>query len=196
MKENLELWNNVNKTDPEFTKKVSYGTRKFTAIDPTYQIKNATEMFGRYGTTWGIRDIDIEIIETVSPQKVAILTCEFFTPEGTVSTGNSISIVSVKGATDTDFLKKIITNTISKELSRLGFNADVFLGKFDDERYVNMLKDSKNNDELEKHKTAISLIDKVPDLKKYWDKNKGAGVEFAKLIGDRKKVISTENENS
>jgi len=37
-------------------------------------------------------------------------------------------------------MKKATTDGITKCLSMLGFNADVFLGKFDDNKYVQELK--------------------------------------------------------
>ena len=72
---NLELWNKVQKTDPDMTKKVTFG-REFTAIDPTYQMKNATEQFGRYGTTWGLKNISIDYID-IGVEKLAVLQATF-----------------------------------------------------------------------------------------------------------------------
>ena len=37
---------------------------------------------------------------------------------------------------DDEAFKKIETNTVSKALAKLGFNADVFMGKFEDNNYV------------------------------------------------------------
>ena len=37
---------------------------------------------------------------------------------------------------DEDAYKKIITNTIGKSLSYLGFGADVYMGKFEDANYI------------------------------------------------------------
>jgi len=131
---NLQLWDSVEKTDPKFTKKVAFG-RGFTSVDAMYQIKQATDKFGRYGHKWGIRDISIDYVDA-KEQKLAVLTAIFFSPEGEVSTSNSVFVVDAKGRVDEEFSKKLLTNTITKELSRLGFSADVFLGKFDDDRYV------------------------------------------------------------
>ena len=49
----LELWNKVCKSDPKYLKKVSFGQRSFTAIDPQYQIRSATDQFGPVGEGWG-----------------------------------------------------------------------------------------------------------------------------------------------
>lgn len=37
---------------------------------------------------------------------------------------------------DDDCIKKVQTDAITKGLSRLGFNADVFMGRFDGNKYV------------------------------------------------------------
>ena len=46
-----------------------------------------------------------------------------------------------KGRLDSDAGKKATTDGITKLLSQLGFNADVFLGKFDDQKYVDDLRE-------------------------------------------------------
>ena len=37
---------------------------------------------------------------------------------------------------DDDCIKKVQTDALTKGLSKLGFNADVFMGRFDDNKYV------------------------------------------------------------
>ncbi|MFQ5631094.1 MAG: hypothetical protein ACE5I1_20160, partial [bacterium] len=41
---------------------------------------------------------------------------------------------------DDECIKKVVTDAETKALSKLGFNADVFLGLFDDSRYVDDLR--------------------------------------------------------
>ena len=48
MSGNLKLWNEVEKTNPAHTKKVTFG-RSITAIDPYRQIQAATKQFGPAG---------------------------------------------------------------------------------------------------------------------------------------------------
>ena len=55
MKNNLKLWNSVQKTDPKYTKTVNFG-RKFTSINAHYQVKCMTEAFGQKGKSWGVKD--------------------------------------------------------------------------------------------------------------------------------------------
>lgn len=132
MSDKLELWNKVCETNPADTKQVSFG-RKFTAIDAYSQIRSATKQFGAYGENWGIREIN----HTFVPGTTMVLAVgTFFIPNGESVISSSIFYVSEKGKPDDDFAKKLETDMITKALSRLGFNADVFLGKFDDNKYV------------------------------------------------------------
>ena len=84
MKNNLELWSAVEKTDPNHTKKAN--------------VKGSGEF------------------ETI----------------------NTISIYKDNAQTkvDDDLAKKVETDTLTKSLSKLGFSADIFLGRYDDVRYV------------------------------------------------------------
>ena len=136
-KNNLELWDSVQETNPADTKKVSFG-RKFTAIDAYSQIKRATDVFGPYGSLWGIKSI----VHTFVPNTNMVMgEAQFFytpvgSPNGEFPVTSSILYISEKGKIDDEFAKKLETDMITKALSRLGFNADVFMGKFDDNRYV------------------------------------------------------------
>jgi len=51
--DNLNIWNKLSKSDPKYLKKVSFGSRSFTAIDPQYQVRMMTEQFGPVGVGWG-----------------------------------------------------------------------------------------------------------------------------------------------
>lgn len=70
---------------------------------------------------------------------------------------SSILYVSEKGKTDDDFAKKLETDMITKALSRLGFNADVFMGKFDDNKYVAKMKEKFNKPEYIDEKRIAEL---------------------------------------
>jgi len=143
---NMALWNKVEKTNPKFTRLISYGQRRFTAIGAYYQIKTATQIWGPYGKTWGLKNSELEITK-IGNVDMAIYKALFYYPEGEFEIRNSIKI------TDDEFLKKLETDTLTKALSRLGFNADVFLGLFEDLRYVNDLKKEFGEDKSEASQT-------------------------------------------
>jgi hypothetical protein len=136
--EGLKLWEKVEKTDPAHTKPVSFGSRKFTAIDPYWQIRAATEQFGPAGIGWGWT---VQRVDYLPTNHVAVLVRLWIT---TLNAGPAIeqwgqtSLFMDKNEKmkDSDCMKKATTDAITKCLSYMGFNADVFLGKFDDNKYV------------------------------------------------------------
>ena len=141
MSDNLELWNKVEKTDYNYTKEANVKGNKITSIAPQYQILNATKHFGIYGVTWGFKDIEVDY--TLVPVcGLVYWKAIFFFPNGEFPATNSISIWRDGAMTKADdqFAKKVETDSLTKCLSKLGFNADIFLGKFDDPRYVNDIK--------------------------------------------------------
>ena len=140
-KDNLELWNKVEKTNPNYTKKANVKGNNITSIAPQFQLMNATEHFGVYGSTWGFKDINIDY--TLVPVcGLVYWSATFFFPNGEFPATNSVSIWRDGAMTKADdqFAKKVETDTLTKCLSKLGFNADIFLGKFDDNRYLDEVK--------------------------------------------------------
>lgn len=158
--ENLDFWNTVEETDPNFTKPVTYGGRKFTTIDAYYQIKTATEMWGMYGSDWGLFDLEYTPIEN-TPLMHLKAQFKYPSPYGSVVSfpiTTAVKVVSGKGQFDPDFAKKAETSLITKSLSRLGFNADVFLGKFDDNIYVDELRSEYAVTYTEEQKTKFDEL--------------------------------------
>jgi hypothetical protein len=137
VKNNLELWNKVEKTNPKYTKKAKVGGMNITAIAPQYQIMMVTEQFGTYGKTWGFKNIELDY-SLIEKYDMVVFKGIFFFPEGQFEIINSykLFINNAKTMLDDNFAKKIETDTLTKAISKLGFNADIFLGKFDDVRYV------------------------------------------------------------
>lgn len=156
----MRIWNRVCKTDVDHTKQVSFG-RKFTAIDAHSQIMEATRVFGPVGTGWGYSN-EFGTIDTGREIfvycDVTIWYTEYHTWEGMPAPKNAKTFGPIRGMAclqgldksdkpkpaDHDAAKKAMTDAITKGLSHLGFNADVFLGQFDDNKYVQELKAEKN----------------------------------------------------
>lgn len=131
----MKLWREVCKTDPAHTKKVSM-RGGFTAIDPQYQLQVATELWGPYGAAWGIRHCNWSMIELAAfPKPTMVLDAEFFYPGGEFEISSDMPFQP-----NDDCRKKLLTAVRSKALSLLGFNADVFMGQYDDEKYVAEMK--------------------------------------------------------
>ena len=134
---NLSLWNRVEKTNPKYTKKAKVGGMSITAIAPQYQIMMVTEQFGIYGKTWGFKNIQLDY-SLIEKYDMVVFKGTFFFPGGQFEIINSykLFINNAKTMLDDNFAKKIETDTLTKAISKLGFNADIFMGKFDDVRYV------------------------------------------------------------
>lgn len=154
---NMKIWDMVSRTDPDHTKTVEFG-RKFTAIDAHSQIMAATQQFGPIGAGWGYHtEYGFEHIG----EQHLIVWCDLTlwwkewgqwegmaTPSDPRTYGpiRGMALLTAKDKTklpDTDASKKAMTDALTKSLSHLGFNADVFLGQFDDNKYVTELKKDK-----------------------------------------------------
>ena len=131
MKDNMDIWNAVEKTDPKHTKAVNQ-RGGFTAIGANYQIMNATKQFGPIGSGWGYT---VDKFERMDSMVIAHVT--FWHGNRANVFGPILGCAEMFGKkADSDAPKKAMTDAITKALSQLGFNADVFLGKFDDNKYV------------------------------------------------------------
>lgn len=149
----MRIWQKVDETDPSHTKKVTFG-RQFTAIDAHSQVMEATRQFGPVGEGWGYNTefgtIEIPGDRVLAYCDVTLWWAEDGEWEGNKVPGNQRRYGPVRGSCwlvnyavkdnkiqlDHDAFKKAMTDGITKALSHLGFNADVFLGKFDDNKYV------------------------------------------------------------
>ena len=144
MSENLKLWQAVEKTDPKYTKAFSKaGGFSGTAINATYLLRKATEQWGPIGGTWGPMVEDEKYVPGADGTVIHVLRVKFRHPGGEFHTYGQTTFVgkNKNGAfTDEEAPKKSLTDAITKALAMLGFSADVFLGLYDDNKYVNDMK--------------------------------------------------------
>ena len=142
---NLKLWDSVEKTDPSFTKFVNQ-RGGYTAINPQYQLKIATETFGPYGKGFGLSSSSfnytmLDLFKTVIHEAVFFYVVDGQRHEFPIHNAIEVVVTTKKGPYfDVDFAKKVETNTVSKALSKLGFNADIFMGLTEDEDYRNCVE--------------------------------------------------------
>lgn len=167
-KEHLDLWKEVETTDPDRTKPVTFG-RKFTAIDAHYQVKTATKIFGPVGLGWGYETTNgITVVDTTLAFAWCDLTLWYLTnitkeelkkrgTFGPIRGCAELVFLDKNGArkTDHDATKKAVTDALTKALSHLGFNADVFEGRFDDNKYVEDLREEKRRDQQDAQKKHL-----------------------------------------
>jgi hypothetical protein len=155
---NSQLWESVEKTDRNFTKTVAQ-RGGYTSICPQYQLGEATKVFGPYGKGFGlsVSKLDMALFESIG--LVVHNAVFFYVLDGERCEFPINNAIEAKKTTkngpyvDVDFAKKVETNTVSKALSKLGFNADVFMGLFDDVEYLRELDAElsvKNADQQDK----------------------------------------------
>ena len=151
MSNNLKLWKSVEETDVKYTKPAKKGMHKFTSITPMSQFKKATEQFGIQGIGWGLvvgSEVFTEQVigTTVLLNLDAVLFFNYEGQRGEISVhATEKAAYQTQGANgylkiDDEVRKKVVTNAKTKGLSELGFNADIFMGQFDDPNYVEYIK--------------------------------------------------------
>ena len=143
---NMKIWDQVSTSDPAFLRKVDFG-RGFTAIDAHSQVQKATEVFGAVGEGWGYH-VNTSV-HTLSPNDTLIIanvSVWHGSPSNVYGPVSGCKALMRNGKVDEDAPKKAMTDGLTKALSHLGFNADVFLGKFDGNKYTSNDKTKKDDD--------------------------------------------------
>lgn len=160
--DSIDLWLKVAKTDPQYTKAfLRGGGFKGTAINATWLIYRATEIFGPMGVNWGVDIVSEDYVTgapfawrpqnappTVEPivgnEIVHVVQVRFWyrsaeTPRAEIYQYGQTTFVGVNKYgpfTDEEAPKKSLTDATTKALSMLGFSADIRLGLWDDNKYV------------------------------------------------------------
>jgi len=203
--ENISLWNRVEKTNPEDTSEANFSGRKVTSIDAYTQIKKATEEFGPYGKGWGMKNTDLKLEKMTDDDTLCLYKAIFFYPGGEFEIHNSMIMKYKTGGKtgtgyvkiDNDFAKKVETNTITKALSRLGFNTDVFMGKFEDSMYLEEIKYEFAEEKLDELKEKLESSKSITELAKRFSAlpiDAKAKLEVVKNLM-KEKLTPKKNEN-
>lgn len=212
--DNLRIWKSVEETDPTQTRQVKLG-REFTAIDPYWKLRRATEQFGPAGMGWGWSVDQVLVLETIAEVAVIVRlwhgspnkSHEFFCAVGQCG----LFLDNDRKKPDGDCVKKAMTDAVTKGLSYLGFSADVFMGRFDDQKYVAAMREkygpqspdyeaakawgdamieelnmAKNIDELEKVTTRGKT-----DFQRFWKHESPSIREIAQTV---KGVVNSRRE--
>ncbi len=162
MSDNLSLWNAVCETDPKYAKAFNRGGGfKGTSTNATYLARKATERWGPIGIGWGVQVLDEELMqgkplatdnglathETIHKVRVRLWYKQDGETGEVMHFGQTTFIGQNKNGlfTDEEAPKKSLTDAMAKCLSLLGFSADIFLGLYDDNKYVNDLRQKYAN---------------------------------------------------
>jgi hypothetical protein len=144
---NMDIWNNLCASDPKYLKNISFGARNFTAIDPQYQVMKMTEQFGPVGEGWGWHSTtEIVNVSNGDSAVLAHVTVWHGSPSNSFGafTGCRKFFDAVKGRMAEDAPKMAVTDGLTKALSHIGCDADVFLGKMDGNKYDSAPKGNDN----------------------------------------------------
>lgn len=149
MGDNLSLWNAVEKTPLDQTKPITGKSYSGTSPKPHYLIHKATETFGPCGIGWGFTIEDERIEEGAGGERMSIARVKvWFKWNGERGEVEHIGGTSFAGTrkngnpfTDEDAPKKSVTDALIKALSMIGFAGDIFMGRYDDSKYVADLKE-------------------------------------------------------
>ena len=164
---NLDLWNAVEKTPTVHTKAITGKSYSGTSPKPYYLVQKATETFGPCGIGWGFVILDERIEEGAGGERLSIARVRVWYKwkgergevEHIGGTQFSGTRASGKPFTDEDAPKKSVTDALVKALSMIGFAGDIFMGRYDDSKYVSGLKD----EEREATKTATPKATPKPN---------------------------------
>jgi len=144
---NAELWDRLGRTDPKHTKPFQRsGGFKGTSIKPIWSYRKMTEEFGPCGTGWGINAPSFQVVS--GPDGEMLVYCTVSIWHGSrdqVVFGVGGDKVVAKFASglksDDEAFKKAFTDGITNALKMIGVGADVHMGLFDDDKYVNTMKE-------------------------------------------------------
>jgi len=198
MNENMKLWELVEKTPIDQTKKITGKSYSGTSPKPHYLVQKATETFGPCGIGWGFTvEERVELGAMYEPgdfERMHVAKVKVWykwngergevehvggTPfSGRRSTG--------KPFTDEDAPKKSVTDALIKALSMIGFAGDIFMGRYDDSKYISELeeeakeaskptdakKDASRNEDARQLFTTLNkdlrMCKHSDDVKRWW----------------------------
>lgn len=168
--DNLALWNLVEKTDPAHTKSITGKSYKGNSPKPHWIIRKATETFGPCGIGWGFTiDERVECgamlsdgnFDRLHVAKVKVWY-QWNGKRGEVEHigGTPLSGKRSDGRpyTDEDAPKKSVTDALVKALSMIGFAGDIFLGRYDDSKYVDETRQEFREAERESSQDATEVL--------------------------------------
>jgi hypothetical protein len=191
MTDHLELWHSVERTDPSQVKPITGKPYKGTSPKPYYLVQKATEKFGPIGIGWGFEIVNERVEDGAVGDKVHIAHIRVWYKwggeKGVVEhVGQTMFSGKNKNGpfTDEDAPKKSVTDALVKALSMIGFAGDIFMGRYDDSKYVNELREEAREHEREtkraddpalayicKAKSDIQCYETAGELKAWWEQS-------------------------
>lgn len=140
MSDNLNLWNRFADIDPKFSKPITGKPYKGTSPNPQYVIQCLTEIFGPMGQGFGAHVVS-EGFQPLGDEILHWCRIEFWhTDRATTfeTYGQTKAFMKTKNGmtSDEDAPKKSFTDALIKAASYVGIASNIFLGRWDDQKYV------------------------------------------------------------
>lgn len=154
---NLAIWRSLEETDPRHVKEITGKTYKGNSPRPQYVIYRLTERFGPVGLGFGWEVLSDAYVDGAphadGTEKTHECRIRFWWREGgdrcevdSYGATKALYKAGTKGGqpgywvSDEDAAKKSLTDAITKAASWLGVAADIFMGRWDDSKYVAALR--------------------------------------------------------
>lgn len=141
--DNLKIWDQVCRVPKEHLKGFKRaGGFTGTAIKPMWSIHRMTEIFGPCGDGWGIDEPLFKIVEAGDEIMVYCTVGVWYSTGTTTSKvfgvgGDKVRSVTSSGPrTDDEAFKKAFTDAVTNALKHLGVGADVHMGLWDGNKYI------------------------------------------------------------
>lgn len=183
MTANLRHWERFADVDPKFTKPITGKDYSGTSPNPQYVIRCLTEIFGPVGEGFGWRVL-ADGFQPFGDTSLHWCRIEFWhtdranTFEAYGQTKASYVTSTGKHRVDEDAPKKSLTDAITKAASHIGIAANIFLGRWDDSKYVDAVRAEYRAEEREQVNpfaarvpVALAAISKQADMSslvEYW----------------------------
>lgn len=146
MTSNTAIWDALSKTDPKHTKGFKRaGGFSGTAVKPQWVVSRLTEQFGPVGVGWGMGEPSFE---TVTAGGEVLVYCTVSAWHGNRENvfygvgGDKVMVQRQNGAfVDDEAFKKAFTDALMNAFKFVGVAADVHMGLFDDNKYVQAMNE-------------------------------------------------------
>jgi len=150
-----EIWDLLATTDEEFTKPFDTGAYSGTAINKQYCWMKLTEVFGPVGKGWGVREEQLSYKTMPNDDVMAVFRVVgwYHLPDGQETNtapgyGAAFFHRASKSKSDDDAIKKAFSDALTNAFKYVGLSADVYLGWYDDSKYLEDLRSRENEPEV------------------------------------------------
>lgn len=171
---NLEIWEKYADIDPSFTKPITGKPYKGTSPNPHYIIRCLTEMFGPAGDGFGW-EVVAEGFQPMGEELLHWCRIRFWHGDGKGfdAYGQTKAVMKTRNGfmSDEDAPKKSLTDAITKAAAQVGVASNIFLGRWDDSKYVAEVAqeyERKDPSKIDAAKAKLMAASTLGELQKTW----------------------------